>query len=81
MVPVSRDGGLDAFWSRDSRTLYYTAVTKLMAADLDAAEPVRFGQPHEVLDLPHTHVFGRLGMILNSTGAIRQRLKSVPRWH
>ena len=57
-VPVSRDGGLDAFWSRDGRTLYYTAGTKLMAADLDAADPVRFGAAREVLDLPHTRAFG-----------------------
>ncbi len=57
-VPVSRDGGLDPFWSRDGRTLYYTAGTKLMAADIEVAEPVRFGSPHGVLDLQSTHVFG-----------------------
>lgn len=71
-VPVSRDGGLDAFWARDGRTLYYTAGTKLIAADLQALEPVRFGPPHEVLDLPHTHAFG-LGADGRSIAIKRER--------
>jgi Tol biopolymer transport system component len=57
-VPVSRDGGIDAFWSRDGRALYYTSGSTLMKVDIGAGDTVTALPPRAVLDLKATRVFG-----------------------
>ncbi|HUF23499.1 MAG TPA: protein kinase [Vicinamibacterales bacterium] len=55
-APVSREGGLNPFWSMDGRTLYFTGGGALMASPVDAGG--RFGEPRKVLDLPNLTVIG-----------------------
>jgi serine/threonine-protein kinase len=55
-VPVSRDGGMDPFWSPDGRTLYYTGAGALLASS--SGGDGRFSEPRKVLDLPDLTVIG-----------------------
>jgi eukaryotic-like serine/threonine-protein kinase len=48
-VVVSRDGGSDAFWSPDGRTLYFSAGGALMAASITTEGPLAVSEPRLVL--------------------------------
>jgi eukaryotic-like serine/threonine-protein kinase len=48
-IVVSRDGGSDAFWSPDGRTLYFSAGEALMAASITTEGPLAVSEPRLVM--------------------------------
>jgi eukaryotic-like serine/threonine-protein kinase len=54
--PVSRDGGMNPFWSPDGGTLYYAGGGALMASSLGGGG--RFSEPRKVIDLSNLTVVG-----------------------
>ena len=57
-VPVSREGGVNPFWSPDGRTLYYSAKGRLLSASVPAGDPVQAGEPVEVMPIPSLTMVG-----------------------